>query len=702
MRYMQRYRRMLLDIHIPDFDERFLERYDPTRMAELYERARLNAVMFYCKSHTGLCNWPTKVGTMHPALRGRDVTRELLEELKRRDISACAYHSLIFENSAWNAHPDWRIEPLDAPGEFGMLGPRYGVCCPNNCDYREYEREQVTDLLTRYEFDAVFFDMMFWPAVCGCAHCRERYREEEGAEIPETLNWTSPTWCSFQAARERWIREFARTMTDLAKQHQGEVPVYHNFVPSSADWLAGVPYTLSEEQDFCGGDNYGDEIQQLIWCKQMLHLSRHRPPEFMTSVVGFDLGDHVSLRPEASMQSRAYGNVALDAASLFIDAIDPIGTVNPAVYDLVGQVYAKTAPYEPYLGGEPIEDIVIYASGESKVDFLRNDEPIESSRWGRRTAPHLTAVRRAAIALQQAHLPFGIITRRQLSELERYRVVILPNVVRMDTEEVEAFRSYVGDGGCVYASRYTSLIETRGVRHPDFLLADVFGCHLESEEGAPRSVYLKPSAPLAPHIAPQQYVSFFPLEDAVAGGLLRLRPGAGDVLATLTLPYAHPKPGRADDRNWASIHSSPPWQETETPVIVGSQHGRGRCIYSAAPLESIAHPAARQLFVGLLRDLLGGPARFEAEAHPSVWVNGFDQANAGRVQISFLNPLAQSGPLPAFRVSFELRPPAGRSFHALSRVPDETPVPFEIDATGTLRATVEDLEDFRMLVAETN
>ena len=230
---MQRYRRMLLDIHIPDFDERFLERYDPARMAELYERAQLNAVMFYCKSHTGLCNWPTKVGKVHPAFQGRDVTRELLEELKRRNIAPCAYHSLIFDNWAWNEHPAWRIEPLDAPDEFGQLGPRYGVCCPNNSDYRAYEREQVTDLLTRYEFDAVFFDMMFWPAVCGCAHCRERYRAEDGTQIPDVVDWTSPTWCSFQAARERWIREFARIMTDLAKEHQGEVPVYHNFADAS-------------------------------------------------------------------------------------------------------------------------------------------------------------------------------------------------------------------------------------------------------------------------------------------------------------------------------------------------------------------------------------------------------------------------------------------------------------------------------------
>ena len=251
----------------------------------------------------------------------------------------------------------------------------------------------------------------------------------------------------------------------------------------------------------------------------------------------------------------------------------------------------------------------------------------------------------------------------------------------------------------MYASRYTSLIETRGVRHPDFLLADVFGCHLESEEGAPRQVYLKPNAELTPLFAPQHYVSFFPFVDSAAGGLLRLSKGEGEVLATLVLPYAHPKPGRADDRNWASIHSSPPWEETATPLIVGNRYGEGRCTYSAAPLESVDHLAARRLFVGLMRDLLGGPVRFEAEAHPAIWINAFDQPDADRVQINFLNPLAQSGPIPAFRVAFELRPPAGRSFQGLLRVPDETPVPFEIDGAGTLRATVDDLVDFRMLVA---
>ena len=50
MQYMQRHRRMLLDIHVPDFDERFLERYDPARMAELYAAGQAKEVMRMIRS----------------------------------------------------------------------------------------------------------------------------------------------------------------------------------------------------------------------------------------------------------------------------------------------------------------------------------------------------------------------------------------------------------------------------------------------------------------------------------------------------------------------------------------------------------------------------------------------------------------------------------------------------------------------------
>src|SRR6201999_3802710 len=68
--------RMLVDLEIPAWDEGFLERFDPEAMADLYQRAGAESVMFACKNLSGLCFWPTAVGETHPRLGGRDVTAE--------------------------------------------------------------------------------------------------------------------------------------------------------------------------------------------------------------------------------------------------------------------------------------------------------------------------------------------------------------------------------------------------------------------------------------------------------------------------------------------------------------------------------------------------------------------------------------------------------------------------------------------------
>src|ERR1019366_6894391 len=108
-------------------------------------------------------------------------------------------------------------------------------------------------------------------------------------------------------------------------------------------------------------------------------------------------------------------------------------------------------PYEQYLGGEPIEDVAVYFSGHSQMDFAENG-PVTNFIASKNKYPHLEAVRGACRALAGAHVPFGVITRRQIDELDRFKVVILPHVLRMDADEVRAFREYVQRGGSLYAS----------------------------------------------------------------------------------------------------------------------------------------------------------------------------------------------------------------------------------------------------------
>jgi len=645
---------------------------------------------------------------MHAGLRGRDVVGELLSELKKRDIAACAYYSVIFNNWAFIQHPEWRmIHHWDHPAN-AFRRSRFGHCCPNNPDYRAFVFVQTEELVQGYDFDGFFFDMTFWPGICYCPHCRRKYRSETGKEIPGTVDWLNPDWCEFQSVRERWLCEFARDLTDTVKRHKPNLPVYHNFALAFFHgWVPACPTISAEYHDFLGADFYGDPIEQLTVVKLMANLSRNRPPEFMTTLC-VNLKDHVRLKPFEVMQMQAFAATLFSAAFLFIDAIDPVGTANPSVYDRIGRIYSQTEPYEPYLAGEAVEDIAIYFSNESKVIFTENGMPVTDRPGFSPNFPHAHAVRGAARFMQQAHMPFGVITRKQLNRLDQYKLVILPNVLRMDDAEVDAFREYVRNGGKLYASGWTSLTHTDGIRKADFMLADVFGCHLGKTTHGTVS-YIKPcDEDVRSCIAPQDYVSVIADQlpdiaahgEARATGLLLDEEAEGVVLATLSLPYASPEQGCVLDQNWASIHSSPPWQDTQRPVIVRKDFGKGRAIYSAADIEATDSEVNQRLLLHIIRSLLDEPPRYGADAHPAVWMNVQYQAEAARYTIGFLNYQTQLPAIPIARIPFYVRPPEGRRFSRVALLPDEVSVAFETDSDGTLHAEARDLNVFQMFMAE--
>ncbi|MFA5206533.1 MAG: alpha-amylase family protein [Lentisphaeria bacterium] len=701
--FQRGYRRMLVDMHIPDWDPAFLAHYDVTAMAVAYERAGLTSAMIYCQSHVGLCNWPTQTGKMHAGLHGRDITGELVAELRRRHIDVCAYYSVIFNNWAFLEYPDWRIQPAHTTA---VAGSRYGNCCPNNPGYRAFALGQTTELAGGYAFDGLFFDMTFWPAICVCEHCRKRFRQEAGQEIPATIDWFSPAWCAFQNARERWMAEFADALTHQAKTTCPGLIVYHNFATAASHWIPGVPFASSASHDFLGADFYGDALEQLMVSKFMGGLSRQQPIEFMTSCC-VNLRDHVRLKSADEMRRQAFAATLFSGAFLFIDAINPDGTLSAAMAERIGSIYAETAPYEPFLGGHFVAEIALYFSDDSRMDFNENgrtlaDDPLWDSKY-----PHNQAIRGCCRILQAAHLPYTIITRKDLPELANYRVVALPNVLRLTTEEVAAFRQYVRNGGRLYASGQTSLTESCGTRHADFLLADLFGCHAVPAEWG-NLIYLKPAtADVAAAIAPQTYLSYFQTYSPTVPGqpagdrAVPLAGGPeGDILATVSLPYACPHPGSVLDQNWASIHSSPPWQDSTTPALVRNVFGQGVSVYAAAALEAVDCDASNRLVEKLFRELLGPRPAFSAEAHPAVWMNVQHVPERQAFTIAFLNSQTQVSPLPVPELAFTLRTPQGMAFTRLLELPGRTPVPFIVDAVGDLQATVQNLSLFRMLQAE--
>jgi hypothetical protein len=703
MDYLARQRHILLDMHVPDWDERLLGKFDPRAFVDMCLEAGADAVMVYCNSHVGLCYWPTTSGMMHRGLKGRDIVGEQVALLRERGIAVCAYYSgPLFNNWAYTRHPEWRVVPSSGGGMTGP-GSRYGVLCPNRPGCVEFALRQIDELMTAYTFDAFFLDMVFWTSVCVCEDCQRRYADEEGSEIPTHLDWFSSDWCQFQAARERWLTQAFVRLRERVKFH-ADIPVFLNNCIVKFDWWAGTGVEIMLQQDLAGGDFSHRSV--------LPALSRLTPSvmQYMKAVSAYG-GGASQLMPVAEQKAHALAATAFGGQFMAIDAIAPDGTVARPTYDRLREVFDEMRPYEQYLGGKPLADIGVYLSQQSAVAFEDNgtrlDDLAEQLALTRRASPHFRALEGAVKALNQAHLPFGVLTKIDLARLDDFDVIVLPNVLRMDADEISAFTQYVGRGGRLYASGYTSLVSVDGTFHDDFQLADVFGCHFEGSEDV-AIVYGKPVGDEAESwITPVKYFSRGeagvnnPLFDAAITALRVRADSTAEVLATTTLPFGTGR-GTRDDEAFASIHNSPPWEDTSRPAVTRHSFGAGEAIYAAFDLEAGDEhtlSSAPDFFVATVRSMLTRAPVFEAEAPSTVWVTAFDDLDRGERRVCFLN---HPESFPAYvvpRIDVRLSPPTGRRLVSLCKSATGEPVPFEVAPEGIFTTVVRDLAVFEMLSA---
>lgn len=677
--YCSAYRRNVVDMHITADDARFLSEFDPQAYVSMLTKARVQSTVLYAQSHTGLCYFPTMVGKMHPGIQGRDILGEVIELCHKAGIHVVVYFSLIFDLWAYREHPDWKI--YDAKGQPAADASRYGVCCPNS-PYREYIREIVTELCTGYDFEGIRFDMTFWPRVCYCRHCQARFAAEVGGDLPRIIDWNDSRWVAFQRARERWLVEFARLATNTVRGIKPAASVEHQASTYALTWRMGVTTGLAHCCDFLEGDFYGDALQGSFSRKLLGGLSLNRPAGFETSI-STDLTNPTSLKSEDLLTCKAAAALADGAAFIMIDSIDPAGTLNPLVYKREGRVFERIQPYQPFLGGSPVHDVAIYFSTESKFDPSDNGKEVDDPS-GSPKMPHVEAVLGACKTLLDNHIPFGVITRSNLGELARYPLVILPNILMMDAEEAGALRAYVREGGCLYASRYTSLQTPDGHPQVDFLLADVFGASYQGEtkEGF---TYIAPVPGQEGFFG--DYTQKHPVGICASQALLQAHPGA-EILGTLVLPYTDP----ADPTCFASTHNNPPGCWTGSPALVHNHFGRGRCIFAAIDLESADN--ARQIFASLVQHL-AGPFTFESDAPKTVELTAFHQPENSRIILNLINFQRDLPNIPVDSVSIRLRM-KGNAAQKVLLLPGGEPLAFRAQH-GVVEFSTPRLETFLML-----
>jgi len=649
MFYSNLYRRHLLDMHIDDWDPSFMSRFSPETYVENLKRAEINYAMVYLQSHVGLCYFPTRVGTMHKALEGRpDLLKRVVDLCHENGIRVCGYYSLIYNTREHDQHPEWRMkeknglsqrESGSAVTELAFASPktaRYGHCCPNNKAYRAFVYAQIDEILEYFDCDALFFDMPFWPHTCYCPSCEAEF----GGRIP-----TEETRALIEF-KARKMGEFVQSVSDYVKLRRPGMPVEHNYASSVASVTqAGCAEEVLAACDYVGGDLYGDLYNHAFACKFYKNATKNAPFEQMFSRCKPGLRVHTLTKTVDEMKTALASTMQHHGATLVIDAMDPVGTMDRRVYDRVGEVFRFQKDYEPYFTGDMVEEIGLYYG-------LR-------SRLTRTGVTSTTCCANAGKTLARAHIPFGV--TGSFSDLHGYRIIAAPMLSEMEDKDNDRLITYVREGGTLYLSGCGNAALVEALTGNRFVRGT-----------AQTNIYIAPVSGREALLAGFNAEYPLPFE----GGAPVVEPNGAEILATLTFPYTKP-----DELRFASIHSDPPGIPSGIPAVTVNRFGKGTVLWSAVPIENNRDAEYREIFLNLLHINGAKPYFFASDAPKHVELTAFKNPGYVSLNAVVLDEESVSTAVSPFTVRVRMHAKAVRL------LPKGEPIPFEREGEYTVFQT---------------
>ena len=586
--YKKVYRRHLLDMHINDDKDIYLSRFNEYEYFNNLKRAKIQSPMIYLQSHTGLCNFPSKVAKTHNNMQGENNRLKRLINLCKEDgMKVVGYYSLIFNNVATDKHGEW--EMVDASNKtFRDNGFRYGLCCPNNQEYRKFLAENVKEMGEYFtNLDGIFYDMPYWEVTCHCDACKKRFLEETGLELPNENNFTDSTWLLYQKKRQDWMAEFARFVRELSLKVMPHTTCELNYAAVIAHtWIGACVEGVNECSEFAGGDLYGDLYNHSFTAKYYYTITKNQPFEYMTCRCDKRLREHTISKPQHTLETEIALTMAHHGATLIIDAINPDGSMDERVYESVGKAYEKQIPYEEYFDkGSLYSDVAVYF--DSRTQF--NSENANAFNKTCCISAHKTLI--------ENHICTSVVANTKLDNLNSNQMVIAPCLQDFDNDEPLKLIDYVKNGGVLYLSG----------KSDKRLIKEFFGGEFVGYSYGEKDFdYLSKVDRVRAYISPKEEYEYlfdgfnkeYPLP--LVYSLPLFENIKGEVLGVINLPYTNP----SDSKHFASIHSNPPAYQTEYPAIVKTNYGKGTVIWTIATIENDEREGFKNVFMNIVNSFV--------------------------------------------------------------------------------------------------
>lgn len=600
------YRRVFLDMHINDDNPEYLSKIDPEHIVSVMKEAGAQMLVVKSRPHTGLALFPTKYGRQHRGLNGRDYVGEMIELCHKNGIAVQCYFSQIFDNYAYDHHPDWRMingegkssrEYSDYTNNTMFRRGRYGLVCPNNEDYQKYTVDCLKEMTEKYAFESIFMDMPFFPEVCYCPSCRKKYYEATGREMPVKIELGSPEFKEWQLLREKWMGNFTKLTSDTVHSVRPEVTIEQNLSMIVDPWVYCTTEDVYNNSDYAGGDLYGGYLEASFISKFFRHISKTLPFEFITSRCEPTLSHHTTTKSRDELLQYTMIPLAHDGAVSVCDGMNPDGTIADKFYrNVMKDVFSEAEKYPKYIGGNLVADVGIWYPTHIKASMCEDGGSIVSDKLCKQ---HIDTKLNMARILKQEHIPFDVIPSGQIADC-KCPVLIIDDIVNILDSEMYEIKKYVEKGGNIYISGH--------VGHPELLkLLEASDLGMTEHN----VTYMSPT-----EVGEEIFEGFdinAPLNIQTRMEQLSFT-GQYETLATLTLPYT-----MTGTKDFASIHSNPPGIRTEQPTVIIKNINGSKLLWTGSPMENQS-PYLTKKVVGRLVKLLIEKPSIEVNAPACVEV----------------------------------------------------------------------------------
>ncbi|HEY9248580.1 MAG TPA: alpha-L-fucosidase, partial [Rariglobus sp.] len=567
-------RQVHLDFHTSPFIPDVGAEFDAREFAATFRRARVNSVTVFAKCHHGMCYYPTKTGTSHPALGKRDLLGEMIEALHREGIRCPVYTPVAWEEDVAGKHPEWR--QMRADGTFARCEnpdpglPRHpGGWRFNdwvNPGFQDYIEAHVRELFARYgKLDGLFFDILFYDHLAHHSEACLDYRARHGFEAGD-----AGTFKRFESdAQARFAARFTRLVRGLSPRST----IFYNtpfdvFVDGTGGRRRVGHCTHIEIESLPSG----------FW--GYLHFPRlargagrwGKPWIGMTGRFQKMWGDFGGIKPQAALEYECFRSQALGGGNSVGDQLPPRGRLDAAAYDLIGAVYAQCEAAEPFYAG---------SAGLADIGVLSANHP------GKNLAETGKSDEGAIQMCEETHYEVSLLD--ELSDLSAHRALILPDDVVVTPRLYRKLKVYHAAGGMLIVSHQSGR-DAAGRWALDFLPLHFAG----AVEKFP--TYWRARKTFWPELSASDRVVY-------AQGL-NVKPGRGvKVLVDRVLPYF-----KRTDLTFSSHFQAPPQAAPDRfPAVVA---GRG-FVYFADPVfreyRQTGNQAVRDVWRRVMRDRVGAP-----------------------------------------------------------------------------------------------